>query len=312
MIDEKGDTEHDMKTMDNVSAAVPTLPSMMQDTQPPVEGDEVSITAVSLEAAAEERPHKKRRVTAEKPTPVADPQKTGSLYKDMPDSDWLRNLFAFHLFRSRNGLTVNPSRKSENEDEKRLATWVNSQRELLSKVNNGKGGSVTRRKVEVLRQIKDFPFNKPFSDRVQQHIIELRAYKEKYGHTNVPARSGSLGRWVIMVRVKYNSGRLDSNTITQLEEIGFDWSQWESMYQQLKEYKEQFGDCVVPRREKFKRLNRWVTTQRQNYKVPGKLSQDRILKLEEIGFVWSVGIGKPKINAVNSNPEGAYHKMSCL
>ena len=36
---------------------------------------------------------------------------------------------------------------------------------------------------------------------------------------------------------------------------------------------------MVPRREEFKGLNQWMTTMHQNYKIPGKLSQDKIIKL---------------------------------
>ena len=108
------------------------------------------------------------------------------------------------------------------------------------------------------------------------------------------SRDGALGKWLCLQRVKYNSGRLDPNIAQQLEEIGLEWSQWENMYQQLREYKEQHGNCLVPRREEFKRLNRWVTTQRQNYKIPGRLNQEKLDKLNGIGFVWCAGERGPR------------------
>ena len=36
---------------------------------------------------------------------------------------------------------------------------------------------------------------------------------------------------------------------------------------------------MVPRREEFKGLNQWMMTKDQNYKIPGKLSHDKIIKL---------------------------------
>lgn len=36
---------------------------------------------------------------------------------------------------------------------------------------------------------------------------------------------------------------------------------------------------VWSRREEFKGLSQWMMTKHQNYKIPGKLSQDKIIKL---------------------------------
>ena len=61
---------------------------------------------------------------------------------------------------------------------------------------------------------------------------------------------------------------------------------WESRYCELVKFKEVHGHDNVPDSwpEKL-RLARWVMTQRQMNRK-GKLSQDRIQKLEAIGFVW--------------------------
>ena len=85
--------------------------------------------------------------------------------------------------------------------------------------------------------------------------------------------------------------------IARLEEIGFVWNAqetaWESMFSMLIEYKEEHGDCLVARNdEKYKKLGSWVKAQRQQYRPlqKGKQSQiteERIAKLKEIGFVWN-------------------------
>jgi hypothetical protein len=240
----------------------------------------------------------------------ADNSTNTSLYSYTPDAEWLQNLYAFNIFRSRHP-NSNPNIKSKFEDEKRLAAWVKAQRKLHSTVKSGKGGNAAKRKIEVLEQLNNFPFAKPFSDRVEQRLDELRVFKEQHGHLHVPSRSGPLGRWLKMARVKYNQGKLDGAIITRLEEMGLEWSEWEAMYQELKEYKETHGNCVVPRREEFKRLNRWVTTQRQNYRVE-KLSRYRITKLEEIGFTWLVlARGPNKVKAVEEQDGMVYGDYSC-
>ena len=55
---------------------------------------------------------------------------------------------------------------------------------------------------------------------------------------------------------------------------------------ELAEFKREFGHCNVPRSYKRNpQLGRWCDTQRQLLKN-GKLSQDRIDKLYELGFTW--------------------------
>jgi hypothetical protein len=66
-------------------------------------------------------------------------------------------------------------------------------------------------------------------------------------------------------------------------------SKWEEMYTSLIQYKEENGDTLVPNR--FPKLGSWVSTQRRYFKDSrlGKetpLTQQRIEKLERIGFIW--------------------------
>ena len=93
--------------------------------------------------------------------------------------------------------------------------------------------------------------------------------------------------------------------------------QWDAMFNQLVVYKEKYGNCNVPKRFKAnKKLGTWVDTQRVQYKkmvkklaeqgivykgpqrdgsaatlskpIVGRLTDDRIRRLEEIGFIWSL------------------------
>ena len=61
---------------------------------------------------------------------------------------------------------------------------------------------------------------------------------------------------------------------------------WYLRYSELKEYKNQYGSCLVPQRyPKCPALGIWVATQRQAYHTY-RLSEDRVSKLSSIGFVW--------------------------
>lgn len=58
---------------------------------------------------------------------------------------------------------------------------------------------------------------------------------------------------------------------------------WDLRYKQLVDYKELHGNCEVP--QKLGQLGRWVHRQRES-KNKGFLSDDRVAKLDELGFVW--------------------------
>ena len=72
-----------------------------------------------------------------------------------------------------------------------------------------------------------------------------------------------------------------------------DGSTWSVKYHLLKAHKQQKGTLSVSQTGKDRFLGIWVRDQRVNYKKK-KLSQDRIDKLEAIGFHWGKGFPVPK------------------
>ena len=66
--------------------------------------------------------------------------------------------------------------------------------------------------------------------------------------------------------------------------------QWEAKLEELKEYKDEFDNCNVV--QTHGSLGRWVDQQRAQYRA-GKLSDDRLRGLENLGFEWSPGRMKP-------------------
>ena len=63
--------------------------------------------------------------------------------------------------------------------------------------------------------------------------------------------------------------------------------QWQDSYQKLVQFHEEHGHCNVPR--SWKTIGRWVHNQRMQYnnKRPNKLTPNRIILLEKLGFEWS-------------------------
>ena len=124
----------------------------------------------------------------------------------------------------------------------------------------------------------------------------LVAYKEEHGDCNVPRswpKNPKLGKGGSSQRVAYTKGRLSQDRDERLEAIGVVWdtldARWEEMFAALVAYNDEHGDCNIPRRWlKNPKLGKWVSTQRKGY-AKGKLSQDRIERLEAIGFEWNHG-----------------------
>jgi len=61
---------------------------------------------------------------------------------------------------------------------------------------------------------------------------------------------------------------------------------WESRYEALANYQQAHSHCVVSSKESF-RLRQWVNSQRHARRT-GKLSAERVRRLDELGFVWDV------------------------
>ena len=84
--------------------------------------------------------------------------------------------------------------------------------------------------------------------------------------------------------------------IRALNGIGFDWgtsqTDWSVRFQQLCEFKEQFGHCLVPQQYAANpKLGWWVHTQRSHYRwyqegKPSDMAGVRIRELESVGFNW--------------------------
>ena len=138
---------------------------------------------------------------------------------------------------------------------------------------------------------------------------ELCDYKVQNGHCLVPQRYSSnpkLGRWVSKQRDQYRKNTEEKSTsmiaeqIRALNGIGFDWgisksdlaSIWNERLEQLREFKVQFGHCLVPQGHSANpKLVQWVSTQRRHYRLsqerkPSSMTTERIRELESIGFEW--------------------------
>jgi len=171
----------------------------------------------------------------------------------------------------------------------RLGTWQRSQRQIY------KQGNLSPERTKRLKDI-GFVLDK-LEEKFEKGFQETLHYKESKGDPNAPAgyrtpEGFNLGKWQSHQRDNYKNEEMDPDRIKRLEEIGFSWERFkdkfETGFQETLCYKESKGDPNAPSdyetSEGYK-LGSWQGDQRKYYKK-GMLSEDRIKRLEEIGFKW--------------------------
>jgi hypothetical protein len=166
-----------------------------------------------------------------------------------------------------------------------------------------------------------FEAEKNWNDRYN----DLVRWKEAHGHCNVPQSDPNLGKWVKMQRDYYNNtaagkkqrkGSLTQDKIDKLEAIGFEWRLlkmvgWDKRFEELCEWKSIHGHCNVPTQTTGS-LGRWVSKQRiqMTYRRNGEYSQlsdDRIDKLDSVGFVWNTKLKSEGLDEMEPPPQYHHH-----
>ncbi|WP_080132990.1 DEAD/DEAH box helicase [Chlamydia suis] len=203
---------------------------------------------------------------------------------DVFEEVWEKNFLELQRFREEHGHCKVPHRYPENPD---LGSWVSVQRKNFKKGKLSEGRIARLEEIGFVWDVTEEAWEKNF--------LELKRFQEEHGHCKVPQRypqNPDLGSWVSNQRVDFKEGKLSEDRIARLEEIGFVWDvleeEWEKNFLELKRFQEEHGHCKVPRGyPQNPDLGSWVGTQRYAFKK-GKLSEDKIERLEEIGFVWDV------------------------
>lgn len=166
-----------------------------------------------------------------------------------------------------------------------LASWVARQRILYGK------GLLSLERIKRLEEL-EFDLH-PFLSAWDQMFFELSEYKRKHGNCNVPSESQEtpeLATWCSTQRFNYVNNKLLPNRFERLEQIGFVWrpidAAWEEMFAALVTYKQNYGDCMVPKQwSQNPALAVWVVKNRMEYRE-ARLSPERYKRLGELGFVW--------------------------
>lgn len=129
----------------------------------------------------------------------------------------------------------------------------------------------------------------------ERMLAALTKFKEQHGHCDVPANYPEdpvLGRWVTVQRYRRKTNRLAEDQMATLDALGFVWApgerSWEKGLAVLLDFKAKYGHCDVPAQcPSHPNLGSWVANQRHRKKT-GKLTDDRVRRLEEAGFKWFI------------------------
>jgi superfamily II DNA or RNA helicase len=171
----------------------------------------------------------------------------------------------------------------------RLGRWQDSQRNLYKKEN------LSSDRIRCLEEI-GFTWGK-FEEQFEKGFQETLLYKKNTGNPNasvsyITPGGFRLGKWQSKKRQHYKKGKLSSDRIRRFEEIGFTWEnieeKFEEGFQEILIYKKNIGNPNAPSHYKTPEgygLGSWQDHKRRIYKK-GKLSPDKIKRLEEIGFSW--------------------------
>jgi len=208
-----------------------------------------------------------------------------------------------------------------------LGRWVSAQRLAYRKLKNGEMYSpiFNEEKIQKLVEIGfDFECKRGRKSGVEDASVwdefyeEMKKFKEEHGHCIPPTQpSTPLRRWMEKQRSEYKKIRAGEDSyltllrIQRLNDIGFSFEAkckpktWEERYEELVEFKANFGHCKVPRL--YNGLGKWVADQRQKY---SKLLQDKktnmtpekAQKLTDLGMIWVVFKLPPKEERAERKP----------
>jgi hypothetical protein len=134
---------------------------------------------------------------------------------------------------------------------------------------------------------------------------KLCLFTEKHGNCLVPTGGNyedkSLSHWVTTQRSAFKNTTLKADRIEKLDEIKFVWKtnhydadkstkqrEWETMFEKLKRFKEEYGHCrVLHSFQKDPCLSSWVARQR-SLLSSDRLHSSRKTKLDSVGFLWEI------------------------
>lgn len=190
-----------------------------------------------------------------------------------------------------------------------IAGLQGEMQEAIYRLNaNGEGDRIITERFEVIEQVHDCrvlfeQLQASLSSGWDHYFSEASIYYAEHGDLNIPKRyttpAGlSLGEWLTTqrrVRAGQIPGNLTEQQVARLDSIGMEWGNrndaaWEHGLEEARKFREQFGNLQVPAKYKTKNdypLGKWINNARKR-RSDGKLTEERIRQLDQLGMTWSV------------------------
>jgi hypothetical protein len=226
-------------------------------------------------------------------------------YKD----EWDERFEQLKAFQKEHGHCRVPGRIEKDSATKPLALWVSKQRFQSTRL-------LPYKKEERAQKLNDIGFEwslPAYKDEWDDRFEQLKDFQKEHGHCRVPVRRDKdsatkpLALWVSRQRLQ--STRLQpykkEERTQKLNDIGFEWyfptykDEWDERFEQLKAFQKEHGHCRVPGSGRIdkdsatKPLALWVSKQRlQSTRLHPYKKEERALKLNDIGFEWSLSAYK--------------------
>lgn len=156
-----------------------------------------------------------------------------------------------------------------------LGTWCNTQRQAR------KRGRLTKERIRRLDAL-GFIWDYDLDEQWHRQYVLLEVFVTSHGRFP-KATEGTLGNWCVTQRKRRRLGELEGERVKLLEALGFPWSAenvWTENFNRLKAF--HAAEARWPSSREG-RLGSWCFVQKRLYRQ-GKLSAERVKKLQEIGF----------------------------
>jgi Helicase associated domain len=236
---------------------------------------------------------------------------------------WMNRYNELVEFHTTYGHAIVPKRYKDNPT---LGNWVNKQRQhYRNYMQLERPCSLTKKRIDLLNQLQ-FCWDASICSKLNNKCLVSSANNDVWwkqynmlksiihspssvsennhddnifhGPINYVHRYNSiLGNWIDKQRELYSNNQtvFSCEKVEALQQLDHYWYMtprdylWEKRFLQLQEYKSNNGDCCVPIGYVHnKQLGQWVSNQRKKYKcIPALISENRIERLNSIGFVWN-------------------------
>ena len=212
---------------------------------------------------------------------------------------------------------------TQSKEYPKLGRTVNKVRGMYTRGKMNKFGNIVDKGRGTLLKSEIDELNKlgfvwtALQDNWDANFSELKKYFKIHGHSDVESTEDQdLYYWCW--RQKKRAKRLTEEQKQKFATVNFSYTirpktpntglprqpklnshnkNWDEMLERLKTFKEQYQTFQIPKKtNEEKQLASWIFTQRISNNN-GKLSQDRIDKLNAIQFPWVIGRGRRKIGA---------------